>query len=472
MSTMEIQIPDLSGCRVLIVDDEPALRIASGRLLAMEGFEVGEAERGEEALAKLEAFDPHVVVTDLRMPGMSGLDLLRAIKTSRPDIEVIVITGHGTVEAAVQALQEGAFHFLIKPVDPLELLVQTVCRATERHQMARRIESLVEDREGADRFEGMVGASPSMQRVFRLVESIAGSDAPVLVLGDSGTGKELVARAIHNRSRRARRPFVAVNCAALQESLLESELFGYVRGAFTGAATDRMGLLESADGGTLFLDEIGEMSAPLQAKLLRALENGEVRRVGGVSSRIVDVRVVGATNQDLQRAVTERRFREDLFYRINVFQIPLPPLRARGDDVIVVGRAFLDEYANGEKRFSDDALALMRSYHWPGNIRELRNAIQYAVAVTSGGTIEAADFPDGVKREASAATPAMYQDLLDLPYGDARAGFLEQFERLYVRHRMEQAGGSLSSAARLSEMDRSNFRRLAKRCGVHQRVVV
>ncbi len=454
-----------TATRVMVVDDEAPLRLAARHLLEAEGFEVSEAERGEEALTRLDSVAPHVVVTDLRMPGMSGLELLRTIRSRRPEVEVILVTAHGSVETAVEALRDGAYHFLLKPIDPVDMLVQTVRRAAERHRMARRIEAL-EEPEGAA-FGEMIGASPAMQQVYKLVDSVATNEAPVLVLGESGTGKELVARTLHRRSARAKRKFVAVNCAALQETLLESELFGYARGAFSGAVSDKPGLMEEADKGTLFLDEIGEMSPALQAKLLRALEDGEIRRVGELKTRHVDVRLISATNLDLAARVREGKFREDLYYRLNVFCVRMPPLRERGADIVMLARMLLRRYSGGSQlSFDAAALDALSRHRWPGNVRELQNAVRYAAAVAQSEVVAMDDLPETVRPDTEESAPTPYRDLLESPYGEARASFISQFERLYVRHRMEQAGGSLTKAAKLAGMDRANFRRLAKRAGV------
>ncbi len=310
----------------------------------------------------------------------------------------------------------------------------------------------------------MIGASEAMQRAFALIESVAPTGAPVLVLGESGTGKDLVARALHACSDRARNPFVAVNCAALQENLLESELFGHVRGAFSGAIADKPGLMEAASGGTLFLDEVAEMAPALQAKLLRALEQGEIRRVGDVRTRKVDLRVVAATHQDLIAAVREGRFREDLYYRLNVLQVRLPPLRERGEDIIALATRALERLSGGRIRgFTARALDTLRRHDWPGNVRELHNAMQYVAAVCRETVADREDLPERLREGAGGESPALYGDLLALPYGEARQAFLAQFERLYVRHSLERAQGSVTAAARLAGMDRSNFRRLKQR---------
>ena len=321
------------------------------------------------------------MLTDLRMPGMDGLEFCRRLLDSRPDMPVIVMTAFGNLESAIAAIRAGAYDFVTKPIE-MELLAVILRRAVERRRLQQQIHSLRETLLQAGRFDELLGQSPAMLKLYDQLAQIADSDASVLIMGESGTGKELVAKALHRRSRRGDKPFVAVNCAALPDTLLESELFGHVKGAFTDARTDRRGLFLQAEGGTLFLDEIGEMPLAMQAKLLRALEEGSVRPVGGEKEIAFDARVLAATNRDLETAVEEGRFRKDLYFRINVIQIDLPPLRARGADALLLAQHFIDTFAARAKKqvlgLSPGVGEKLLAYAWPGNIRELRNVIERA----------------------------------------------------------------------------------------------
>ena len=377
--------------RILVVDDEANARTALAELLREEGFDVETAADAFKALGKLEAFSPHVVVTDLKMPGMDGIELVKKLRSMEDVPAVIVMTAFGAVESAIEAMRAGAEEYLTKPLNFDELLV--VVDKVFANQALRRetvqLRKRVRDRVAPG---NMVGSSPPMQRVFEIVEQVAPSRATVLITGESGTGKELVANAIHQRSPRAAGPFIKLHCAALAESLLESELFGHEKGSFTGAMTRKDGRFSLADGGTLFLDEIGEISTSLQVKLLRFLQEHEFERVGGTQTIHVDVRVIAATNRDLKEEVARGRFREDLFYRLNVVNIETPPLRDRKSDIPAIAKFFVDRYAkdNGKtvENISSLALELLVAYDWPGNVRELENAIERAIVLASGTEIE------------------------------------------------------------------------------------
>jgi two-component system response regulator FlrC len=368
---------------ILVVDDEPAMRLLLSSVLKDEGHDVTAAASGEEALQLIAKRHYHLVLTDLKMPGISGLELLKQVKRDDPGTALIILTAFGTVEGAVEAMRMGAVHYLLKPLSNPEELRLSVRRVLEEQRVTDEATTLRQATEAVFPFGEIVAGEGKMQAALELGRSVAPTDATVLVTGETGTGKELMARAIHHWSTRAEQSFVAVNCAALAESLLESELFGHEKGSFTGAVTQRRGRFELAHGGTLFLDEVGEMTHALQSKLLRVLQDGTFERVGGTKTVTVDVRVIAATNRDLQRLVTERVFREDLYYRLSVFPILLPPLRERPADILPLAARILQQ-ANRRfgKRivgFTDEVPALLQDYAWPGNIRELQNVVERAV---------------------------------------------------------------------------------------------
>jgi len=379
----------------LAVDDERATGEALSEMLSQWGHRVETAFDGNDALKKAIEFRPDVVLSDLAMPQTDGLWLLRALKEDMPDCPVVFLTGRATIDAAVEAIKEGAYDFIEKPLDPARLKV-CIDRALEKKETLREVQGLRRrlNQLGATDF---IGQSTSMRRVFELIEKVAPSRAPVTITGESGTGKEMVARSIHNLSPRRDRPFIAVNCASIPPTLIESEIFGHERGAFTGANQRRPGVFELAHGGSLFLDEVVEIPVELQAKLLRVLEEGRLRRVGGKAEIEVDVRLISATNRDFKVEIKNVRFREDLYFRLNVFQISLPPLRERRDDIPILIQLFIEKF-NGEsgKRVTGmhpDALDLLKDYEWPGNIRELRNAVERAVILCDGELIEQDHLP-------------------------------------------------------------------------------
>src|SRR5438309_2652508 len=382
---------------LLIADDDPGLRQSLERTLTREGYRVVLASDGRAALERVQAGGVDLIVTDLRMPGLTGLELLRAAKAIRPDVDVILLTAFGTVEEAVKAMKEGAYDFLTKPFQRAQVL-RLIRQALERRELIQQNRALQQRLDALLRQGVVIGSSPAFRRMMTLVEQVADSSATVLVQGESGTGKELVASAIHQRSARRKGPFVAVNCAALPETLLESELFGYEKGAFTGAAARKEGRFELADGGTLFLDEVADLSPVTQPKILRVLQEGEFERLGATKSIRVDVRIVAATNQDLGHMVKEKRFREDLYYRLNVITVTAPPLRERRADVAVLAQHFLRVYAAKNNRhldgFTDEALACLEGYAWPGNVRELENVVERAVVLARGAAVEAGHLPD------------------------------------------------------------------------------
>jgi len=447
--------------RILIVDDEPDVVATWARLLERDGHTCYTTTEGERALALLESEHPDVVLTDLRMPGVDGMVVLRRAMELDPDAVVVVITGHGTVESAVEAMRAGAFDYLLKPLPSNDALRLVIERGVERRRLVAENRRLRESLSPQVGFDKLIGQSPAMQAVFELVRKAARSEANILIQGESGTGKELVARAIHANSPRASEVFVPVDCAALPEQLLESELFGHERGAFTGADRTKPGMFEVADRGTLLLDEVGELPLGLQAKLLRALQEREIRRVGGTKLLPVDVRLVSATNRDLAESVGKREFREDLFYRVNVIQIALPPLRDRVGDVPLLAYHFLRRYGRNRERplegIDADALAVLEAYAWPGNIRELQNVVERACALGDGPTLRLRDLPEHVRGRGrpAPATPGK-----DLPLREARETWLRVFTQEYLTDLLRRHGGNISQAAKTAGVDRKTLHRL------------
>jgi DNA-binding NtrC family response regulator len=428
--------------RVLVVDDDDDIRAFLGSVLAKQSVTVVTAGSGAEAMSVLgrEAFD--VVLLDLRLPDASGLDVLRWAREADVDTEFIVLTGHAEVETAVEAMRLGAYDFVAKPWRNSELL-QVVGKAAEKKSLRRENVALKEvmRRDGLPQIVGQTGP---VREVLAMIERVAASDRPVLIQGESGTGKELVARTIHLQSRRASRPFVSVNCGALSDTLLETELFGHRRGAFTGAVAARVGLFEAADGGTLFLDEIGEMSPAMQVRLLRTLDSGEVRRVGEERAFHVDVRIVAATAKDLSREATEGRFRWDLFYRVSTVIVPVPPLRRRHEDIPLLVRHFAETSVPEARalRFSPEAMALLVGYEWPGNIRELRNVMERLQILHRGGEVQPQDLPAELRAARAPAEPA-----------DSGLVPLSQVERRHVERVLDATAWNKTRAARILGVD-------------------
>jgi DNA-binding NtrC family response regulator len=445
------------GGKILVVDDEPAEREGLARLVGQWGYEVETAASAEEALNLTESQHPAVVLTDLVLPEMDGLTLLQKLKeTGRPPI-VLLVTGHGTVETAVEAMRHGAFDYLTKPVDATRLQV-LLEKSIEQESLSREVSLLRHQLRQKGAFGQLVGQSKGMQEVYRWIELAATSTAPVLVFGESGTGKELVARTVHDLSNRRPRPFVAINCAAIPETLIESELFGHERGAFTGATERRLGCFELADSGTLFLDEIAEMDSNTQAKLLRVLQEGSFRRVGGGKAEIqVDVRVVAATNRVPTDAIAQGQLREDLFYRLNVFSVPLPPLRERREDIPLLARTFVEEFNRQDNRqvrgLTAEAERHLERYAWPGNVRELRNVIQRAVVLSGTGFIAPEHLPENVLRAAPAPPTA--------PAGSVTP--IREMERDLIVRALEETGQDKRRAAQLLGISlKTLYNKLAK----------
>jgi two-component system, NtrC family, response regulator HydG len=446
------------GGRVLVVDDQRNMRATTAMVLRQAGHAVEEAEDGAGAIqrAQQEAFD--VILTDLRMPSVDGMEVLREVRRVSPDTQVIVMTAYGTIESAVEAIRRGAYDFLAKPFKEDELLLR-VEKALEKRRLVGEVSLLAGEFRRRNGLEHIVGRSSAIQDVLDRVVRVAPTDATVLITGASGTGKELVARALHVASRRGGKPFVPVNCAAITETLLESELFGHAKGAFTGATRARRGLFEEASGGTLFIDEIGETSPGFQAKLLRALQDGEIRRVGESAAVQVDVRVVAATNQDLRRAISERRFREDLFYRLAVVPIPIPPLRDRREDIPLLAAHFLQRFVRrtgGEKTLAPAAIARLLAHDWPGNVRELENVIEQAAALSPGPEIRAAD----VHVETRAGAPSAAGEPRTL------VAAVEEAERRAIEAALARCAGDLSQVARELAVSGTTLWRRMKRLGI------
>jgi two-component system, NtrC family, response regulator AtoC len=431
----------MSKGKILVVDDEASARAALSEMLRAEGYETETAGDGFKALGRLDEFAPDVVLTDLNMPGMDGVELLSKLKEIDSELPVVMMTAFGGVEAAVSAMRAGALDYLTKPLNMDELFI-VLERTIERTKLRRETAQLRSQVRARYSFDNIVGTSPEMQRVFKTVAQIAPSRATVLLAGESGTGKELVAAAIHHHSPRASAPFVKLHCAALAESLLESELFGHERGAFTGAERKREGRFEQANGGTLFLDEIGEISLSTQVKLLRILQEREFERVGGNQTIHVDVRVIAATNRDLREMVAAGKFREDLFYRLNVINLTLPSLKQRPTDVPALAMHFLKHYAHENAKtltsISDDALAQLTNYGWPGNVRELENVIERAVVLADGERIEASHLPVELAAAARRSGPPA------IP-----GSTLDELERYAILRTMESVGGATGKAAEL-----------------------
>jgi len=449
--------------RVLVVDDEPMIRWSAEQTLRAAGYEVAGAASAAEALETFQRWAPQVVFLDLRLPDGDGMDVLRRIKQeSGPATAVVVMTAFGEVRTAVEAMRLGAYDYLKKPFD-FDELEAVVRKALENTRLEREVGDLREERQKAYGPESIVGQSEAMRRVMGLVDRVAETDgATVLIQGENGTGKDLVARAIHYRSSRAVGPFVDVSCTAVPETLLESELFGYERGAFTDARSAKRGLIELADGGTLFLDEIGDMPLASQAKLLKVIETRRFKRLGGAVDRIADIRIIAATTKDLEAAVREGQFREDLYYRLKVVPIALPPLRERKEDIPLLLDHFIRRYnAEFRKRFrgaSEAALRLLTAYSWPGNVRELRNLVERILILESGDTI----LPEHLPAEIAHPVPASAPRYRLPPTGIS----LEEVEKDFVRQALELAGGNQTRAAQLLNVSRDALRYRMQKFGL------
>jgi len=448
--------------RVLIVDDERSMCELIEVDLRMRDFAPVWFIAADEAFDAICREEYDVVLTDLRMPGMDGIRFCSRIVANRPDVPVVVMTAFGSLETAIAAIRAGAYDFVTKPIE-MELLALILRRAVEHRHLQEKIKFLSDAVARTARFEELLGESPGMQKLYDQLSRIADSEASVLIIGESGTGKELVARALHSRSRRRAKPFVAVNCAALPDALLESELFGHVKGAFTDARSDRKGLFVQAEGGTLLLDEIGEMPLSMQPKLLRALEENQVRPVGSEREVSFDARLLATTNRDLETAVEEARFRQDLFFRINVIQLELPPLRSRGTDALLLSQHFIEAFATRTGKnvvgMSESVAEKLLAYSWPGNVRELRNVIERAVALTRNDRLTVEDLPEKIRDYRSSQVFIGGHDPSDLVP-------LEEVERRYILHVLDSANGNRTLAARTLGLDRKTLYRKLSQYGV------
>lgn len=432
--------------RILIIDDDTSLRRVLEYNLQEEGYEVYAAADGSEGLLRFDEYQPDLVITDLKMPGVSGFQVLESIRQRSPLVPIMVITAFGAVETAVQAMKKGAYDYITKPFnrDELKLSVRKALEMRGLSEENRRLRAELTER---IEFRNIIGISQVMEQVFAVVRKVADTDAAVLITGESGTGKELVARAIHSLSMRRNAPFMAINCAAIPKDLLESELFGHVKGAFTGAVRDKAGKFERAEGGTLFLDEVGELPLELQPKLLRALQEKEIEPVGGTGLRKLDVRVVAATNADIEEALSGGRFREDLYYRLAVIEIRLPPLRERGDDIPLLVKHFVTRLGAPHVTFDPEALASFLDYSWPGNVRELENTVERILILRNSDVIVLDDIPSKIRGERHEQVGG----IVNLPPG----GYpLEQLEREVVVEALEQCGWNQTAAARFLRIPR------------------
>ncbi len=449
---------------ILIVDDEKGMCHILKRLLSDKGYHVDTALSGEEALKCLAKEMYDAAMLDIRMPGMDGLELLGIIRRDSPDTSVVMMTAYGTVETAVTAMKQGAYEYITKPFNNDEV-VHIIGNAVERKRLLDRNRYLTRALEERDRLEDMVGKSEPMQELFTMIEKVAPTDSTVLILGESGSGKELVARAIHKQSNRKKANFLAINCAALPKELIESELFGHEKGAFSGAHKQKIGVFEAADGGTLFLDEIGDLPLELQVKLLRVLEQKEIRRVGSVQAKAIDARVIAATNQHLKEKVEEGLFREDLFYRLSIMDLHLPPLRERRDDIPLLTEHFISLLNKKMNRSIEgvdpEAMRVMIEYNWRGNVRELENVIQRCMVLRENGIIQVDDLPSTLSSTSGGETGTVF-DPVRLTFHEAR----ELFEQTYLKELLAANEENVTQSAQMAGISRRHLQELMKKYGL------
>ena len=455
--------------RILIVDDEEVLRDVLDAVLRREGFDVVPAASGEEALSVLDGDENiDLVILDIMLPGISGIDTLRAVRIANPNLPVIVITAFSSIDGAIEAMKHGAFHYIPKPFKNEEVVL-TVNKALEQRRLTKENERLKEELSEKYAFANIIGKSEPMKKVYELIRLAAPSRSNILIVGESGTGKELVAKAIHHGSPRARNAFVTVNSGSLPPELLESSLFGHMKGAFTGAIATKRGLFEVADGGSIFLDEIGNINLETQAKLLRVIQEKEFMRLGSVETLKVDVRIIAASNADLHKLMAENRFREDLYYRLNVITIALPPLRRRREDIPLLVTHFLEKYSEENKRkvrdVTADAMRILMDYSWPGNVRELENTIERAVVLCTGDRIGPDLLPDYLRYPVQTDLPAMIVPADGLSLKDA----VSRYERTMILQSLEMANGVQKRAAELLQLKPSTLNEMMKRLGIHTR---
>lgn len=454
--------------RILIVDDEEVLRDVLEAVLRREGFEVLLAASGEEGLNVLDNEEVDCVILDVMLPGISGIDTLRAIRISNPTLPVVVITAFSSIDGAIEAMKHGAFHYIPKPFKNEEVVL-TLNKALEQRRLSRENEWLKSELSEKYAYSNIIGKSEAMRKIFDLIRLAAPSRSNILIFGESGTGKELVAKAIHHASPRARNAFVTVNSGSLPPELLESSLFGHMKGAFTGAIATKRGLFEVADGGSIFLDEIGNINLDTQAKLLRVIQEKEFMRLGSVDTVKVDVRIIAATNADLQKLMQDLRFREDLFYRLNVITVTLPPLRRRREDIPLLVNHFLQKYADENKRLvkevTPDAMHILMDHTWPGNVRELENTIERAVVLCTTDRIGADLMPEYLRYPVSTEQPAMVVPTDGISLKDA----VSRYERTMILQSLELANGVQKKAAELLQLKPSTLNEMMKRLGIHAR---
>ncbi len=444
---------DFAPVHLLVVDDDAHIREVCRTVAEESSMKVYDVPSAEEALELMEVSSIDILLTDLRLPGTSGLELLKKVTSIHPDVAVVMLTQYGTIDSAVEATRMGAADYVTKPfrVEELRARLEQVTHGVELRRENRLLREQLRSRPG---FGGLIGMSPRMERVYKMIEKVSVRDHPVLILGESGTGKELVARSIHFSGPRKDRPFAPVDCSALVPTLIESELFGYTKGAFTGAMQSKQGLMEAANGGTLFLDEIGEMPLEMQAKLLRALQQKEIKPVGSTERRPIDVRVVAATNRDLELCIKNGTFRQDLFFRLNVVQIKLPPLRERKSDIPLLVASFLEKYAEevgGMRELTEDTMRRLMAYDWPGNVRELENALERAVALGSGPYISVHDLPSNLQYPVTERAPEKEETLP-----------LDELERRAILSTLRQTGGDKQAAAKLLGIGKTTLYRKLK----------
>ena len=450
--------------KAIVVDDEPIVCEAVKAILETEDIEVFITTSSLKAIGDIKANNYDLIISDVMMPEMNGFDLYENIKEAAPDSIFILITAFGTISSAVDAIKKGIYDYIPKPFTPDEVRIP-VRRALERKRLERENIALRTQIEVRYSFQNIIGNSAEMHEIFRVMRHAASSESNVLVTGESGTGKELVARAVHSNSVRTRKKFVTVNCGAIPEGLMESELFGHVKGAFTGAVSDKRGLVEEADKGTLFLDEIGELPQVLQVKLLRVLQDGDFSRVGDPVPRNVNVRLIAATNRDLKKAISEKNFREDLYYRLNVIPIELPPLRKRKEDIPLLVNFFLEKHKvkaleKNIKGISKDTMQALLNYHFPGNVRELENAVEYAIAFTSGPVVQRDDLPKYILEDKKLSEEA--RSIPIMPLREAKS----QFEKSLIIAALIESGGNISEASRLLNIHRQNLQQKIRLLGI------
>lgn len=487
--TVQVMKDSQKQAVILVIDDDADLRYSLKRVLSGKEYRVLEAESGEAGLKVAAAEKPQVILLDNRMPGMTGIETLQHLRGENPNAMIILMTAFGTTQTTIEAMKFGAFDYIMKPFDPKQIMGLTAAALAASSDLDKASASMggdagsnvsAEDLEG-----GIIGSSEPMQAVFKTIGQVAASDATVMITGESGTGKELIARAIHQNSLRSNKPYIAVNCAAIAENLIESELFGHEKGAFTGATQQHLGKFERCDGGTIFLDEIGDMALTTQTKILRALQEGEIQRVGGSETIKVDVRMLAATNKPLEQMVEEKTFREDLYYRLNVVRVPLPALRERMEDVPSLVDFMLKRLARDSKaelkHISPEALAVLQAYDWPGNVRELENLIYRSAVMAQGEAILIKDLPEEVVKaaglepteeaeESGSGAGAASGDALDAAYaqlrGETEVDLLQAAERAMIARALQETGGELGAAAAILGMTRPTLRKRIEQHGL------